>query len=345
MAEFYLPGINRKINANSISYFCQDKQVRVRLAPMRASQAKGYCLSRLFIEFEIQKVLKKNPIAIINAEDCRRALLKVDEILTEAGVKVVIDSLKISSIHLKRDIITNHPLSEYDPLFSLYLKMNRAKTMVHKGSDNFNRTLLNKSYTLVIYDKQKQLEEKKGLRAMNLDGKSLIRWEYRLKGCDAVKRRFVKYKIPQDINLFISEREYQKLTRLFADFLSEVFFDHIPPEAKYQVNNPISNIAHLHGSGCSRSVSFRLLYQKELEQRGILSEVLNRTSNGRPNLKKDLTDYLKDLKNFRLISPDQWELAMELKRKLFGDTSDDLTGLELEEIQKPSHPPKGRRKK
>lgn len=300
------------IIANSVTYYSQELGVRVIFTP------EGLFGSKLFVQFEVSKVLFGHNLTQINNEQLQEAILLVYGLLKDIGIEVELRSLKISRLDLFRDILIDYSMESVKQLFLKYFtKLKKSKL---QDFDNFNIEFRNKHFDFLIYDKAEEMLARKKIKLNIPPNKNLIRFEIRFRNHENVLDSFEKFKIKNELDIFLNEIDFGKLELIFSDFFEQRFFKNAPNVSALN-KSIISTAYYAYKKGCQMSEFFKLVGMRnayhEKHFHAILKIFMNGTKTQKIQRKTVERKYLEQEQRYGFIKRSELEFIVTLWNKLF----------------------------
>ena len=253
----------------------------------------------------------------LTKDQVKKAFDHLDKELKEYGIYCDLYKSKLSVLHLMKNIYLDRPYECYDRLFES-LNAKKMKKFHHDHSWYFDNTLRQ----IIIYDKARQLKEKK---RVSLD-KHIMRIEYRLK-----KKQKITYDLEYD-TLESLINNWDNLENIYIKKVSELLFANAESADGNQKRNKLDEMLYFQDNIKSRWFNEYLLAngaERVLEKTGDISA-----------LKRELVQNTAEVSTSRYIDRFQkylfksqasnkygstiGELYQEIKSKFFGPVQDYL---------------------
>ncbi len=209
-------------NNVTITYDKGNKQYNISKAYSNQSglYTLDYWRDITFVTFSPAKVLSKDSInypLITSPKQLEDAFIVVWKAAEQVGIYLpdyTSSSVKISKLHITKDIILDNPFDQYlpclDTLVSPYKKSNTFKT---------TRYWQNKQNAICIYDKSKQLEEVYNYLDV---ADNTVRVEYRIEKTKKIKGLLETNSIPYLLNNWdiLNQVFTKEMTRLYEPIIN-----------------------------------------------------------------------------------------------------------------------------
>ena len=172
----------------------------------------------LELQFNPAVVIHRNNFYPVTESEFRSSLDTIQNNLTDAGIYLDMDTAAITRLDTAQDREMQEPISVYHQLFRL-LQAKRAKPREYENGYYFS----NGNRQIVFYGKLEEMRRRNVMLSPSLDGKNIMRCEYKMITKDAV-RRFAGLNSIADIR----KVPFQELERFHRDSISEFAFTSIP---------------------------------------------------------------------------------------------------------------------
>lgn len=177
----------------------------------------------LEVHFNPAVVIHRNNFYPVTESEFHKSINIVQGQLDEAGIHLDMNSAAIVRLDTAQDRELEEPIEAYFQLFRL-LQAKRAKPNEQENGYYFS----NGNRQIVFYDKLEEMRRRKVMLSPSLNGKNIIRCEYRLRRKDAVRRLAELNGISLNTIADIRKMPFQELERLHRKAISEFAFTSIP---------------------------------------------------------------------------------------------------------------------
>lgn len=190
----------------------------------------GFSGINAFIHFSIPKVSgKQNNFELVDCAGTKKAVIEVEKILRDNGIKVNLFNGTISRLDLCRNIITDHNYREYDNILNhLNMKRGNKKDLGNKVDTHLWK---NSQQEICIYDKFKEMLCKK--HDISSVQRNTIRCELRL-----MKSKKIQKEFPHD-NLHDIIDNYESVMDLYKVKMKDNIFKYDVKEFEIKIKEKV----------------------------------------------------------------------------------------------------------
>lgn len=299
-----LPGFKGQASYKDFRFFC--------------FPAENYKPRTLLVEFEVPTIYYGNNLNPTNLSQNKEVLNDLQEALDIIGVIAKPVNFKFVRIDLFKCIFTDYYIHEYSNLVNYWAYICSG----HPEINNSSFCKRNNSYGIHVYDKEKQIQDDKGLFVNGLSGKNLTRVELRLFTKKYINKKLAKVGQKNKLSLIGTKKGLKGLNKLFKEILTDIFKADLSIGTE-ECKNDILKAKQLQMLGVRPSKIGELLTIGKHAHEGNLEELIRNVVGDNARKQSVYRDRVKkEILKYDLYSSDDAKKYQELKSKLLNPKYD-----------------------